>query len=75
MFKMQNETKFHIKNFGPINEANLNINKINIVAGVNASGKSLSSKLLFCFLTSMSEKGKFIERHVQYIPYGHNSIN
>ena len=70
---MQNETKFHIKNFGPINEANLNINKINIVAGVNASGKSLSSKLLFCFLTSMSEKGKFIESNGMYSTF-HTAI-
>lgn len=66
MFRMENETKLHIKNFGPINEANLNINKINIVGGINASGKSFSSKLLFCFLTSMSDKGKFIESNGVY---------
>ena len=63
---MQNKSKLHIKNFGPINEANLDINRINIVGGKNASGKSFSSKLLFCFLTSMSDKGKFIESNGVY---------
>ena len=60
IFKMEN-INLKIKNFGPINEADININDINIIAGENASGKSLSSKLLFCFLTSMSDRGKYIE--------------
>ena len=71
---MQNEIKLDIKNFGPINEANLNINKINIIGGKNASGKSFSSKLLFCFLTSMSDKGKFIESNGIYGTF-HMTIN
>ncbi|WP_407379040.1 AAA family ATPase [Methanobrevibacter sp.] len=58
---MQNKINFKINNFGPINEANININQINILGGVNGSGKSLSSKLLFCFLTSLSNQGKLIE--------------
>ena len=66
MFKMQNKINLNIKNFGPINEANININKINVVGGKNASGKSFSSKLLFCFLTSLSDKGKFIENNGIY---------
>lgn len=66
MFKMPNKINLNIKNFGPINEANININKINVVGGKNASGKSFSSKLLFCFLTSMSDKGKFIENNGIY---------
>ena len=63
---MQNKINLNIKNFGPINEANININKINVVGGKNASGKSFSSKLLFCFLTSLSDKGKFIENNGIY---------
>ena len=74
MVIMKNEIKLHIKDFGPINEANLNINKINVVAGINASGKSFSSKLLFCFLTSLSDRGKFIESNGIYGSF-HMSIN
>lgn len=58
---MQNKINFKINDFGPINEANININQINILGGVNGSGKSFSSKLLFCFLTSLSNQGKLIE--------------
>ena len=39
-----------IKHFGMINEAKININKINVVAGVNSSGKSTASRFLYCFL-------------------------
>ena len=66
---MQNKSKLNIKNFGPINEANLDINRINIVGGKNASGKSFSSKLLFCFLTSLSDKGKIIENNGMYTAF------
>lgn len=58
---MQNKINFKINDFGPINEANININQINILGGINGSGKSFSSKLLFCFLTSLSHQGKLIE--------------
>ena len=58
---MQNKINFKINKFGPINEANININQINILGGINGSGKSFSSKLLFCFLTSLSNQGKIIE--------------
>lgn len=42
-----------IKNCGKINEANIEINKINVVGGVNASGKSTLSKLLYCYLKTI----------------------
>lgn len=52
-----NETmNFQIRDFGPINEANLKIGKINVVGGHNATGKSSASKLLYCFLKSSSNK-------------------
>ena len=47
-----------INDFGRINKANLEVNKINIVGGVNASGKSTASKLLYCFLKANSIKRK-----------------
>lgn len=43
-----------INDFGRINHANIEINKINVVGGVNASGKSTASKLLYCFLKANS---------------------
>lgn len=57
---MQNEFKLNIENFGPINEAKLDINNLNIVGGVNASGKSFSARLLFCIVTALSNEGKKI---------------
>ena len=43
-----------IENIGPIHEANLKLGKLNIVGGVNGSGKSTAAKLLFSFLFSAS---------------------
>lgn len=63
---MQNKFKLEINDFGPIESANININQINIIGGPNSSGKSFSSKLLFCFLTSLSEHGKHIENQGIY---------
>ena len=42
---MQNQFKFNIKKFGPINEANLDLNNLTIVGGINASGKCHCLKL------------------------------
>ena len=47
---MENKINFQIRNLGPINEADMNIKKITIVGGPNATGKSTASKLLYCFL-------------------------
>lgn len=52
---MSNDLTLEIKDFGKINEANIKLNKINVVGGVNASGKSTASKLLYCFLKSISQ--------------------
>lgn len=46
--------KLHLENMGPINEANINIDKITIVGGHNATGKSTLSKFLYSFLRSNS---------------------
>lgn len=46
--------KLHLENMGPINEANIDIGKITIVAGKNACGKSTLSKFLYSFLESNS---------------------
>ena len=43
-----------LENIGPIDTAKINIGKVNIVGGKNSTGKSTSSKLLYCFLRSNS---------------------
>ena len=51
---MVEEMKLHLEDLGPINSANINISKITVVGGPNASGKSSLSKFLFSFLKANS---------------------
>ena len=53
---LSDNLSFHLKNVGCINEANIEIGKINVIGGGNATGKSTTSKLLYCFLKSTSSK-------------------
>ena len=53
---MVNGLSVEIKNFKSILEANIEINKINIVGGVNGSGKSNVSKIFYYFLKANSSK-------------------
>lgn len=57
---MLRDFKLKIDNFGPINKADLDISKINIIAGKNASGKTTMSKLLYCIITAFSTDGKYL---------------
>ena len=54
------ESSLKIKNLGPINEANINIGKINVMAGKNGSGKTTVNKLLYSILTSASSDKEFL---------------
>lgn len=54
---MSNKMSLTINNFGPINEADLKIGKINVIVGKNSTGKSTSSKFLFSLLTASSREG------------------
>lgn len=54
------ELTLKIRNFGPINQAKIDIGKINIIAGKNDTGKTTSSKLFYCLLASVSSDGKYL---------------
>lgn len=47
-----------IDDYKSINKAKIEINKINVVGGVNGSGKSTVSKILYSFLFANSQKRK-----------------
>ena len=51
---MESEINFKIENVGPVANANIKIGKINVVGGKNSTGKSTSSKILYCFLRANS---------------------
>ena len=53
---MEDIMNFQIRNFGPIEEVDMDIGKINIIGGHNATGKSSASKLLYCFLKASCNK-------------------
>ena len=53
---LKDELSFNLRNVGPINEANIELGKINVIGGWNNTGKSTTSKLLYCFLKATSSK-------------------
>lgn len=53
--------EIHVKNFGPISDANIRIGKLTIFAGKNNTGKSFASRLIHSMLNSM-QSDLFIER-------------
>jgi len=55
---------FKIKDFGPIKEAEIEIGKINVIAGVNGSGKSTASKILYSFLVSLTNQGNYYHNNL-----------
>ena len=48
-----------LNDVGPISNASIDISKINVVGGVNSSGKSMISKLLYCYFKSRNEDESF----------------
>lgn len=55
-----NQMNLEISNYGPIKEANIELKKLNVIAGINGSGKSTSSKLLSCFIIASSNEGEYL---------------
>lgn len=65
MENIMNNWNLEIEGFGLINEAKIEIGKINVVGGVNSSGKSTASKLLYCFLKANSlKRNDYILQHI-----------
>jgi len=54
---MNTKISLEIKDLGLIHKADLEINNINVIVGKNSTGKSTSSKLLFCLMTAYSWEG------------------
>lgn len=48
--------RLSLKDFGPIDTAEIDISKITVIGGENATGKSTTSKILYCFLRANSSK-------------------
>ena len=61
----------NVNDYKSINQANIEINKLNVVSGVNGSGKSTLSRILYSFLKGNSTKRRdyFIERIVDEFNY------
>ena len=58
---MINGLRLELRDVGPIFDANIDINRINVVGGQNATGKSTASKLLYCFLkVNSSDREKLV---------------
>ena len=51
-----NRLVMEINDLYSINKAKIELNKINVIGGVNGSGKSTAGKLLYCFLQANSKK-------------------
>ncbi len=52
---MNDKINLKIKDFGPINETDIDMGKITVIGGPNATGKSTASKLLYCYLRANFE--------------------
>ncbi len=51
---MTGKLKLEIRDFGVIGNAKIDIGRVNVVGGINNSGKSSVSRLLYCYLKSDS---------------------
>lgn len=73
---MKKHLTLQIKDVRSINQANIELNKINVIGGVNGSGKSTVSKIFYSFLKANSEDRRDylhqeliddFNRHIEYL--------
>jgi predicted ATP-dependent endonuclease of OLD family len=62
---MQQLQKIYIKNFGPVAEANIDINKVMVFIGPQASGKSTISKSIYLFKSLKDDLIRYIIETVE----------
>ena len=60
---MISDFNFKLNNVGLINNADINLSKINVIGGDNSTGKSTSSKVLYSFLRSNSKTRKELTKN------------
>ena len=53
--------KFKCENIGMISSADIEINKISVIAGLNSTGKSTIGKAFYCMFNGFSDIEKSIE--------------
>ena len=56
--------KFKINNVGSINEADMDIGRINVIGGKNCTGKTTTTNLLYCFLRAISSQNDSTIKHL-----------
>ena len=57
--------KFKCENIGMISSADIEINKISVIAGLNSTGKSTIGKAFYCMFNGFSDIEKSIERSLK----------
>jgi len=62
-----NDIVFEIEDFGHINKAKIDLGKINIVCGINGSGKTTASKIIYSLLAPYSEVGSMIFKEMLHV--------
>lgn len=74
---MDSNLKLTINDSVLLNEVNLDIGKINVVGGVNGSGKTTVAKVLYCFLKVLSDKkGQYLHKEfVKEVNYFNKIMN
>ena len=78
---MSDKICLSINNLGLINNAELDIGKINVIIGKNSTGKSTSSKFLYCLLTASSKDGLYLanrdikKRYTDFVLYWSSQLS
>jgi len=69
MNKLQSKDKLYIKNFGPLKDVSITLDKINVLIGSNGSGKSVLAKIITIVLdmkTHMINEDEFFKKFQDY---------
>ncbi len=59
----------YIKNFGPIDDANIELSNMTVLIGPNSSGKSFTALLIHALLNPLGEKGKNFSNEIMDLSF------